>query len=279
MIVHSRTGWLTACASACVLLLTACGGGGGGAEPAVPPPAPPAEGGAFPVRVEHDPGTTEIPSRPQRVVSLGYTGQDPILALDVVPVAIREFTGGRPSATRPWAADRLGGQQPQVLDGTTIDPETIAALAPDLIVAISAGLTQDQYDQFSAIAPTIVEPEGDIPFGTPWQDATRIVGEALGRSAGADQLVSDLEARFEQVRAANRRSPRRPASSSTPTSASSSCPCWTGPTPWPGSTSPAVPRRPRCPPSPAPRASASPRRTGSSRWTSSRPRRCRSAAC
>jgi iron-siderophore transport system substrate-binding protein len=202
VIVHKRTGWLTACVSACVLLLTACGGGGG-AEPAAPSAAPPAEGGAFPVSIEHDLGTTEIPSQPQRVVSLGYTDQDPILALGVVPVAIREFTGGRPSATWPWAADRLGGQQPQVLNGTTIDPETIAALAPDLIVAISAGLTQDQYDQFSAIAPTIVQPKGDIPFGTPWQDATRVVGDALGRSTEADQLISDLEARFEEVRAAN----------------------------------------------------------------------------
>ncbi len=37
-----------------------------------------------------------IPEAPQRVVSLGYTDQDAILALGVVPVAIREFTGNRP---------------------------------------------------------------------------------------------------------------------------------------------------------------------------------------
>jgi iron complex transport system substrate-binding protein len=64
-----------------------------------------------------------------------------------------------------------------VLNGATIDPETAAALAPDLIVAISAGLTQEQYAQFSAIAPTITQPKGDIAYGTSWQDSTREVGK------------------------------------------------------------------------------------------------------
>jgi iron complex transport system substrate-binding protein len=57
-----------------------------------------------------------------------------------------------------------------VLNGATVDPETVAALAPDLIVAISAGLTQEQYAQFSAIAPTITQPKGHIAYGTSWQD-------------------------------------------------------------------------------------------------------------
>ncbi|MCO1657872.1 iron-siderophore ABC transporter substrate-binding protein [Pseudonocardia humida] len=203
MIAHRRRfGWLTACVSASVLLLTACGGGGGTAEPAAPGAGGEA-GGAFPVSIEHDYGTTEIPSRPQRVVSLGYTDQDPILALDVVPVAIREWSGNKPSATWEWAQDKLQGQQPQVLNGATIDPETVAALAPDLIVAITAGLTQEEYDTFSRIAPTIIQPKGGIPYATAWQDATRLVGQALGKSEQAEQQVTDLEARFEEAKAAH----------------------------------------------------------------------------
>jgi iron complex transport system substrate-binding protein len=155
------------------------------------------------VSIEHDFGTTEVPAEPKRVVSLGYTDQDPILALDVVPVAIREWTGNKPSATWPWAAGKLNGQQPQVLNGATIDPETVLALDPDLIVAISAGLTREQYDQLSAIAPTIVQPKGVIPYGAAWQDSTRMIGKALGRADRAEQLVTDLEGRFAQVRAAN----------------------------------------------------------------------------
>jgi iron complex transport system substrate-binding protein len=197
-----RSGWLTACVAVCALLLTACGGGGGPAEPATGD-AGAEGGGAFPVSVEHEFGTAEIPSEPQRVVSLGYIDQDPILALGVVPVAIREFTGNRPSATWPWASDLLLGQQPQVLQGVTIDPETVAALAPDLIIAISAGLDRTQYDTFSRIAPTVVQPKGDIAFQTAWQDATQLVGQALGRQERAGELVAEVEGRFEQARAAN----------------------------------------------------------------------------
>lgn len=196
---RGRGRWWTAGALACALLLSACGGGG---EPA-PPASASAAGGAFPVSIEHEYGTTQIPAEPKRVVSLGYVDQDPVLALDVVPVGIREWTGNKPSATWPWAADKLGGQQPQVLNGATVDPETVLALDPDLVVAISAGLSREEYDRFSAIAPTIVQPKGDIPYGTSWQDATRMVGGALGRTDRAEQLVTDLEGRFAQVRSAN----------------------------------------------------------------------------
>jgi ABC-type Fe3+-hydroxamate transport system substrate-binding protein len=182
---------------AAAVLLTACGAG---ESPA--PAAPPAEGGgAFPVTVQHSLGSTVIPEAPQRVVSLGYTDQDTILALGVVPVAIREFTGNRPAATWPWASDQLQGQQPQVLVGDEINAETVAALRPDLIVAVSAGLTQQQYDTFSRIAPTIAHPPGANPFQIAWQDATRMIGTALGHSDVAEQLIADLEARFAAVRA------------------------------------------------------------------------------
>jgi iron complex transport system substrate-binding protein len=192
---------LTAGVLACALMLTACGGGGG-AEPGPGSGAPQSQAGtAFPVTIEHDFGTTEIPAQPQRVVSLGYTDQDTILALGVVPVAIREFFGNKPSATWPWAAGELDGQQPQVLNGATIDPEAVAALEPDLIVAISAGLTREQYDTFAQIAPTIVQPKGAIAFGTSWQDTTRLVGTALGRDAEAEAAITELEARFAETRA------------------------------------------------------------------------------
>ncbi|OLT14489.1 hypothetical protein BJF78_18635 [Pseudonocardia sp. CNS-139] len=181
---------------ATALVLTACGGPSTAPGGAAPAPS----GGAFPVTVQHALGSTVIPAEPQRVVSLGYTDQDTILALGVVPVAIREFTGNRPSATWPWASDRLQGEQPQVLSGE-ISTEAVAALRPDLIVALSGGLTQEQYDTYSRIAPTITQPVGQQPFQTAWQDATREIGAALGRSDEAERLVTDLEGRFAAVRA------------------------------------------------------------------------------
>ena len=94
-------------------------------SPCSPPPAaagradrpPPRRrpSAVFPATVTHEYGETVVEEAPERVVSLGYTDQDAILALGTVPVAIREFTGNRPSATWPWAADRLKGEQPEVL--------------------------------------------------------------------------------------------------------------------------------------------------------------------
>ena len=130
------------------------------------------------------------------MVSLGYTDQDAILALGTVPVAVREFVGNRPAATWPWAADRLRGAQPQVLPAGAVTPDAVAAVRPDLIVAISAGLTREQYDAYSKIAPTVAAPEGAPDFGTPWRDATRLTGAALGIPGEADRLIADTEEKF-----------------------------------------------------------------------------------
>ena len=61
--------------------------------------APPGPSGTFPATVPHKYGQTVVPEEPERVVSLGYTDQDAILALGTVPVAAREFVGNRPAAT------------------------------------------------------------------------------------------------------------------------------------------------------------------------------------
>ncbi|MCE3555877.1 iron-siderophore ABC transporter substrate-binding protein [Pseudonocardia sp. RS11V-5] len=182
-----------------VLVLAGCGGSGG-QQSGSGSTAPSGAAGAFPATVTHKFGTTTVPAAPQRVVSLGYTDQDAILALGVVPVAIREFTGNKPSATWDWAQDELQGQQPQVLPVGDVGTEAIAALRPDLIIGISAGLTQEQYDTYSKIAPTIAQPAGFVDYGTPWQDATRLTGRALGTPAAAEKLISDLEARFAQAK-------------------------------------------------------------------------------
>jgi iron complex transport system substrate-binding protein len=82
-----------------------------------------------------------------------------------------------------------------------VDYEKIAALNPDLILALYSGLTQDQYDLLTEIAPTVAQPAEYVDYGIPWQELTRKVGLAVGKGAEADALVTDVEAEFEQVRA------------------------------------------------------------------------------
>ena len=99
--------------------------------------------GSFPAVVAHQYGETTVPAPPERVVSVGVTEQDILLELGVVPVAVTEWYGEKPSATWPWAQALLDGAEPEVLsvaDG--FEFERIAALEPDLIVGTNAGHDQ-----------------------------------------------------------------------------------------------------------------------------------------
>src|SRR5690349_15122229 len=116
--------------------------------------AAPAQAQDFPVTIEHMYGSTTITKAPERVVSLGFAGHDNILALGVHPIAVRYWYGDYPHGVWPWAEDALGGTEPVVLKGD-INIEQIAALRPDLILAISSGITREQYDLLSQIAPTV----------------------------------------------------------------------------------------------------------------------------
>jgi iron complex transport system substrate-binding protein len=157
---------------------------------------------SFPVSIEHKYGTTEIPAKPTKVVVTGLTEQDAMLALGTVPIATTEWFGGKPGAIWPWAEQALGsGARPTVLSNTDgIQFEKINDLDPDLIVSLYSDLSQQDYTTLAQIAPTVTMPEGTNNFGISWQDSTRIVGKALGRSAAADKLVTDTEATLAQVK-------------------------------------------------------------------------------
>jgi iron complex transport system substrate-binding protein len=158
---------------------------------------------AFPVTIEHAYGETDIPEEPERVVSLGYTEQDAILAFGVVPVGVRYAFGPEDDVFFPWADEAAGDAEPEILDRTEVSAEQIAALEPDLIMAVTAGLTEDEYETLSGIAPVVVQPEEFPAFGTPWQDQTLITGRALGQEERAEELIAEVEAQFEEVRAAH----------------------------------------------------------------------------
>jgi iron complex transport system substrate-binding protein len=160
----------------------------------------PATDAAFPVMIEHKYGTTAIPQQPERVVSVGFNDQDAILALGVVPVGIRDWYGEQPNATWLWAQDELGGATTEVLPSNELNFEQIAALNPDLIIGISSGMSEQDYATLSQIAPTVAQSAAFIDYGVPWQEQTRVIGTALGRSAQAETLVAEVEALFADAR-------------------------------------------------------------------------------
>ncbi|HEU4328700.1 MAG TPA: iron-siderophore ABC transporter substrate-binding protein [Roseiflexaceae bacterium] len=176
-----------------------------GAGAAAPTSAPAAGGATFPVTIAHKHGSTTIPAAPQRVVTLGYTDQDPVLALGVQPVAVRFWFGEPANGVWTWAQDQLGGATPQVLNLPfgELNYETIATLRPDLILAVSAGITDEEYATLSNIAPTVAQSDAYVDFGVPWQEQTKVIGRALGAEARAQELVDATEARFTELRTAH----------------------------------------------------------------------------
>jgi iron complex transport system substrate-binding protein len=151
------------------------------------------------VTVTHLFGQTVVKEPPKRVVSAGYTEQDDLLALDVVPIAVTNWFGDQPFAVWPWAQPKLGGAQPAVLNlDNGIQVDQIAGLKPDLIVAINAGLDADTYQRLSAIAPTLAQSDGDA-FFEPWKDQATAVGQAVFKADQMRSLIDGVDKQFAAV--------------------------------------------------------------------------------
>lgn len=150
----------------------------------------------FPVTISHAYGETTIPAKPQRIVTWGWAAQDAVIALGEVPVGIPYFSyGGDENGALTWTKDAvaaLGADFPTILpDGFDAPIEAIAALQPDLIIAVYSGLTAEEYEVLSGIAPVVAFPE--TAWSTPWQQTITITGEAMGKKTEAETLVDELE--------------------------------------------------------------------------------------
>lgn len=196
-----------AVAAAALLALAACSSTAAD-EPAADPSASDATGAsdAFPVTIEHAYGETVIESEPERVVTVSWANQDSAIALGVVPVAMPFSTyGGNDEGWLPWteaAFAELDADAPELFSDTDGIPfEELQAAAPDVILATYSGITQEDYDTLSKIAPTIAYP--DQPWATDWKTQTLTTGEALGRTAEADAIVADVEATIAEEIAAH----------------------------------------------------------------------------
>jgi len=165
-----------------------------------------AAGGSFPVTIEHAFGETTIDAEPTRVVAWGWGSADDAIALGVVPVAIPfQAYGGDKDGVLPWISEALeeqGEDVPTVLSDSTEPPyEEIAAAAPDVILAGYSGITEEQYDLLSEIAPVVAYP--DEPWSTDWRELIEITGTALGKTEEATTLLADIDDTIAEKAAAH----------------------------------------------------------------------------
>lgn len=163
--------------------------------------------GDFPVTVSHVFGETIIESQPERVATIQWSNQDVALALGVVPVGMAFQTWGveDDSGILAWtqeALDELGAETPVLYsEADGLDFEAIADSNPDVILAAYSGITQEDYETLSQIAPTIAYPE--IPWSTTWREAIQLNSQALGLAAEGDDLIADLEGQIAGAVAAH----------------------------------------------------------------------------
>jgi iron complex transport system substrate-binding protein len=150
-----------------------------------------------PVSVEHALGTTTLESKPERVATVAWANHEVPLALGVVPVgmAAANFGDDDDDGLLPWVSERLeelDAEVPVLFDETDgIDFEAVADTDPDVILAGYSGLTQEDYDTLSEIAPVVAYPEA--PWATPWREVIEVNAAGMGMAEEGQELVGSIE--------------------------------------------------------------------------------------
>jgi iron complex transport system substrate-binding protein len=185
-----------------LLIALALAGCGSDAEPATDTPA--AGDGGFPAKVEHKFGTTTVPSKPERIVVVGLTEQDTVLALGYKPIATTEWYGDQPHAVWPWAREALGDAKPTVLSAADgFQFERIATLRPDLIIGVNSGMKRADYDKLSRLAPTVPAGKGSTEYFSPWDQQVELIAAALGKPEEGRALVRRIKDDYAEAAAAH----------------------------------------------------------------------------
>ncbi|WP_167132346.1 iron-siderophore ABC transporter substrate-binding protein [Paramicrobacterium chengjingii] len=152
--------------------------------------------GAFPVTIESALGTATIPEKPERIVSIGWGTPDIVVALGETPVAIEEDTwAGDDDGILPWLRDAIESNGDEIPSTFGVYPEidinAVVSADPDVILAPQSGLTQDQYDLLSDLAPTVAYP--DAAWQTDWKTQINTVAKALGQPDAASDLIGGID--------------------------------------------------------------------------------------
>lgn len=134
--------------------------------------------------MEHVYGETTIEKKPERVATIAWANHEVPLALGIVPVGMAAATWGDDddNGVLPWVEEKLeelDAETPVLFNNDDgLDYEAIADTRPDVILAAYSGLTEEEYDQLSKIAPVVAYPE--VAWGTSVEDMITLDATALG---------------------------------------------------------------------------------------------------
>jgi iron complex transport system substrate-binding protein len=156
----------------------------------------------YPITIKHALGETVIENKPERVVTIQWGNQDVALALGVVPVGFSAANYGVQdnSGMLPWTAAKLkelGQENPNIFQDTDgIDFEAISDANPDVILAAYSGITQEEYDTLSEIAPVVAYQTS--PWIATWREQITYSSMGMGMEEEGKQLIADTEKLIEE---------------------------------------------------------------------------------
>ncbi|MBE9005514.1 iron-siderophore ABC transporter substrate-binding protein [Fortiea sp. LEGE XX443] len=139
--------------------------------------------------VRHKFGEACVPLNPQRLIVMNETDLEAVLALGVKPIAAAEHnlitSRGRQFGNKADGIISIGkSAQPNL--------ERIVQLNPDLI--LGEYINAEDYQLLSQIAPTVTF-ENDF---TAWKEAFLYIGEVLGKSTQAQEVLSQYQKRVTE---------------------------------------------------------------------------------
>ncbi|MCM3032031.1 iron-siderophore ABC transporter substrate-binding protein [Niallia sp. MER 6] len=151
----------------------------------------------YPITIKHALGEAVIEKKPERVVTIQWGNQDVALALGVVPAGFSAANFGvqDDSGLLPWTAEKLeelNAEKPNVFQDTDgLDFEAISDAKPDVILAAYSGITQEDYDTLSEIAPVVAYPKA--AWATTWREQVELNATGMGMKEEGEQLITDVE--------------------------------------------------------------------------------------
>ncbi|WP_020617334.1 ABC transporter substrate-binding protein [Paenibacillus daejeonensis] len=205
---------------AIMLVLAACGGQSNEPAPADPPAetetntnangnaandttgAADADTTEYPIVIKHALGEATLESKPERIVTIQWANHDVALAMGVVPVGFSAANFGvqDDSGLLPWTKeklDELGVTDPNVfMDTDGLDFEAINDANPDVILAAYSGISAEDYETLSQIAPTVAYPVS--PWTTTWREQVQLNAAGMGMAEEGDQLIKETEEMLQE---------------------------------------------------------------------------------
>ncbi len=172
---------------------------------------------AAPLELAHQYGTTKVPAKPARVVTMSNSWTDALIALGI-PIAAEFVTKGYAGKKNrfAWTPEH----DSKIVEMSTVgevDFEQLASFDPDLILAGYVG-DQQVYKKLEAVAPTIPVMDKKAVLDT-WQDVTTTAGRIFGQQDKATDLVAKVKQEFPTAQGK-----RSSSASSPPTARSASSP-------------------------------------------------------